>query len=45
MEIEREIVKGELKEHPAYEDFLSALALRRDIEEMKEKVKELIVEI
>jgi len=35
-EIERWIQRGELKEHLAYEDFLSALALRRNIEEMKE---------
>jgi len=31
-EIERKIERGELPEHPAYEDFLSALALKNYLE-------------
>lgn len=45
MTIERRIEKGELKERPAYEDLLSALALRKNIDEMKEQVRELIKKI
>ena len=30
-EIEKEIEEGKLPEHPSYEDFLSALALRSNI--------------
>jgi hypothetical protein len=44
-EIEKKIEKGELPEHPAYEDFLSALALRNNIAEMKKLVGKLIEEI
>ena len=44
-EIERRIEERKLPEHPAYEDFLSALALRSNIEEMKKLVRELIEEI
>ncbi len=44
-EIEKGIEKRELPEHPSYEDFLSALALRSNIEEMKKLVRELIGEI
>ncbi len=31
-EIERKIERGELPEHPTYEDFLSALALKNYLE-------------
>ncbi len=34
-EIEKKIERGEIPEHPTYEDFLSALALKNNIEEMK----------
>ena len=44
-EIEKKIEKGELPEHPAYEDFLSALALKNNINEMKKLVGKLIEEI
>ena len=44
-EIEREIEKGMLPEHPSYEDFLSALALRSTREEMKKLASDLIREI
>jgi F0F1-type ATP synthase delta subunit len=44
-EIERKIENGELPEHPTYEDFLSALALKNNIEKMKRLFGELIEEI
>ncbi len=44
-EIEKGIEKGKLPEHPSYEDFLSALALRSNIEEMKKLARDLIGEI
>ena len=44
-EIEKKIEKGELPEHPAYEDFLSALALKNNIDEMKKLAGKLIEEI
>ena len=37
-EIEKGIEEGKLPEHPSYEAFLSALALRSNIEEMKKLV-------
>jgi hypothetical protein len=44
-EIEKGIEKGKLPEHPSYEDYLSALALRSNIEEMKKLARDLIEEI
>ena len=44
-EIEKGIERGKLPEHPSYEDFLSALALRSNIEEMKKLARDLIGEI
>ena len=44
-EIQKEIEEGKLPEHPSYEDFLSALALRSNIEEMKKLARDLIGEI
>ena len=41
-EIEKGIEEGKLPEHPSYEDFLSALALRSNIEEMKKLASDLI---
>ncbi len=43
--IEKGIEKGDIPEHPSYEDFLSALALRSNIEELKKLVQDLIGEI
>lgn len=37
-EIEKKIESGELPEHPPYEDFLSALSLKSNIQEMKKLV-------
>ncbi|MCK4397413.1 MAG: hypothetical protein KAV25_00280 [Methanophagales archaeon] len=44
-EIEKKVAEGKLPEHPSYEDFLSALALRSNIEEMKKLASDLIGEI
>jgi hypothetical protein len=44
-EIEKGIEDGKLPEHPTYEDFLSALALRNNLEEMKKLARDLIREI
>jgi hypothetical protein len=44
-EIEKGIEEGKLPEHPSYEDFLSALALRNNLEEMKKLARDLIREI
>ena len=45
VDIEKKIERGELPEHPAYEDYLSAMALKNNIEEMKKLVGKLIEEI
>lgn len=39
-EIEVRMRKGELKEHPAYEDYLSALQLEMNLEEIRELLRE-----
>jgi hypothetical protein len=39
------IKKGEIPEHPSYEDFLSALALKKNIEEMRKAISRMIEEI
>jgi hypothetical protein len=44
-EIEEMIKRGEIPEHPSYEDFLSALALKENIEEMRKALSRLIEEI
>ena len=44
-EIEEMIKRGEVPEHPSYEDFLSALALKENIEEMRKALSRLIEEI
>jgi F0F1-type ATP synthase delta subunit len=44
-EIEEMIKKGEIPEHPSYEDFLSALALKKNIEEMRKAISRMIEEI
>lgn len=43
-EIEKGIENGKLPEHPSYEDFLSAIALKSSIEEMKKLARDLIKE-
>ena len=44
-EIEKGIEEGKFPEHPSYEDYLSALALRNNLEEMKKLARDLIREI
>jgi len=44
-EIEKGIEEGKLPEHPSYEDYLSALALRNNLEELKKLARDLIREI
>ncbi|MFQ6071939.1 MAG: hypothetical protein ACE5KT_04455 [Methanosarcinales archaeon] len=39
------IEKGEIEEHPAYEDYLSALAYMQNIADLKKKINNLIKEI
>jgi predicted enzyme involved in methoxymalonyl-ACP biosynthesis len=39
-EIEMKMKRGELKEHPAYEDYLSALQLEMNLEELREALGE-----
>jgi predicted enzyme involved in methoxymalonyl-ACP biosynthesis len=39
-EIEAKIGKDELKEHPAYEDYLSALQLEMNLEDLREFLRE-----
>ena len=41
-EIESKIETGEIEEHPAYEDYLSALTLQQNIDEMKSLAKQRI---
>lgn len=44
-EIEEKIKQGLLPEHPAYEDFLSALAYQKNISELKAQSKKIAPEI
>ncbi|TDA41983.1 MAG: hypothetical protein DSO07_01715 [Thermoproteota archaeon] len=44
-EIEEMIERDEIPEHPSYEDFLSALALKKNIEEMGKAISRIIDEI
>lgn len=39
-EIEMKMKRGELKEHPAYEDYLSALQLEMNLEELRKALAE-----
>ena len=39
-EIEAKMKKGELREHPTYEDYLSALQLETNLEELRELLRE-----
>jgi hypothetical protein len=44
-EIKTKIAKGELKSHPAFEDYLSALAYQIDIDDMLKKLEEKLNEL
>ncbi len=44
-EIEEKIKQGLLLEHPAYEDFLSALAYLKNISELKAQSRKIIEEM
>ncbi len=44
-EIEEKIRKGELPEHPAYEDYLSAIAYEKNISELKAHTRKVIEEM
>ncbi|ADB58017.1 hypothetical protein [Archaeoglobus profundus] len=44
-EIERKIERGEIPEHPSYEDFLSALAFKQNIAELKKSIEKFLREI
>lgn len=39
-EIEAKMKKGELEEHPTYEDYLSALQLETNLEELRQLLRE-----
>jgi len=39
-DIEVKMKKGELKEHPAYEDYLSALQLEMNLKELRQLLRE-----
>ncbi|WP_456328016.1 hypothetical protein [Archaeoglobus sp.] len=41
-EIERKIERGEIPEHPSYEDYLSALAFKQNIAELKKSIEEFL---
>ena len=41
-EIEKMIENGDIPEHPSYEDYLSALALKQNIEELKKAIEEIL---
>ena len=41
-EIEKKIENNEIPEHPSYEDYLSALALKQNIEELKKAIEEIL---
>jgi len=44
-EIEEKIRKGEVPEHPAYEDYLSALAYEKNISELKAHTRKVLEEM
>ena len=41
-EIEKMIEDGDIPEHPSYEDYLPALALKQNIEELKKTIEEFL---
>jgi hypothetical protein len=44
-EIEEKMKKGEVPEHPTYEDYLSALSLEDNISKLKDQIHRMIEEI
>ncbi len=44
-EIEEKIKKGDVPEHPSYEDYLSALSLEDNISKLKDQMHRMIEEI
>ncbi|MFQ6065098.1 MAG: hypothetical protein ACE5L6_06450 [Candidatus Bathyarchaeia archaeon] len=44
-EIKAKIAKGDLKAHPAFEDYLSALAYQIDMQDMLKKLEEKLNEL
>jgi hypothetical protein len=44
-DIEKMIERGDIEEHPAYEDYLSALAYEQNIKELKEMLGNLVKRI
>ena len=44
-EIEKKIESGELPEHPSYEDYLSALAFKQNIAELKKAIEEFLKDL
>jgi len=45
VDIKTKIAKGELESHPAFEDYLSALAYQIDIDDMLKKLEEKLNEL
>ncbi|MBU4491540.1 MAG: hypothetical protein KKD69_03660, partial [Euryarchaeota archaeon] len=43
--IEKMIEKGKIKEHPAYEDYLSALSYEQNIKDLKNLLDDLVKRI
>jgi len=43
--IERMIEQGEIEEHPAYEDYLSALSYEQNITDLKDVLNDLVMKI
>jgi len=44
-DIEEKIKKGEVEEHPSYEDYLSALSLEENISKLKDQMHRMIEEM
>jgi thiaminase len=44
-EIEKKIESGEIPEHPSYEDYLSALAFKQNITELKKAIEEFLKDL
>ena len=43
--IEKMLENGDIPEHPSYEDYLSALALKQNIVELKKVIEEILKEM
>jgi len=44
-EIEKKIESGEIPEHPSYEDYLSALAFKQNITELKKAIEKFLKDL